>query len=451
MKKLIALLLALMMLLSLAACAKTADEGKPQSKPETNVDANNAQPQEEKTLTFWITEALSNEADMQAPEDEWLISQLCRKFEDEHPGVKINIVAYPSGEEVHQLFKAAAMTDECPDLVSVWAGNQLYQLEDLLVDLTDLIPADDKDKIIAWDTVTLNMEAGNKILAYPNSGNEICGIFYNRQILSECGLDYDNNPPADLDAFVADLQTIKDAGYTPLYATDSGWGHSFLTVFAAWWPQISGSAYVASAGRGETAFSDDAGFLQAMQIPADMYAQGLINADFASAADDLAQFLTGKAAFIATGNWNATTCTDALGAENVGFIAPPSPANAQNKNAAIGGVGQGIAVSKTCKDPALAVELLSFLNNRENHLAIAQHMSKLPYREDITAADYGIEAGSVEEQMFNAAANYVFWVDNTLQPDVRTELVRLSPQVITGQISVNDMAEALNAKAAEVN
>ena len=447
MKRTIAILLALMLLLSLAACAKPAEVDQPQKA----VAADTEQSGETKTLTFWVSEAMNNEADMQSPEEDWLISKLCRKFEDEHPGVKINMVSYPNGEEIHQLFKAAAMTEECPDVLCVWAGNQLFQLEELLVDLTDLIPAADKEEIIAWDTVTLNMEAGNKILAYPNSGNEICGIFYNRQILAACGLDYDTKPPADLDAFEADLQTIKDAGYTPIYATDGGWGHSFLTAFAAWWLQLSGSARVASDGRAETKFSDDAGFLQAMQIPADLYAQGYINADYASSADDLAQFLTGNAAFLATGNWNAATCTDALGAENVGFFAPPSPENAQSKNAAIGGVGQGLAVSKTCKDPELAVEFLSFLNNRENHLEITKHLSKLPYRSDITAADYGIAAGSVEEQMFNAASNYVFWVDNTLHPDVSTELVRLSPQVITGQMSVEDMAAALDAKAAEVN
>lgn len=436
MKKTIALLLAVMLLLGLTACA----------------DKTEAQQSEEAvTLTFWVTEALSNEDDMQSPEEDWLISKLCRQFEDEHPGVTINMVAYPSGDEVHQIFKAAAMTDECPDIVSVWAGNQLFELEDLLVDLTDLIPADDKEKIIAWDTVTLNMEAGNKILAYPNSGNEICGLFYNRQLLSQCGLDYDTNPPADLDAFVADLQTIQAAGYTPIYATDGGWGHSFLTAFAAWWPQVSGSARVGSNGRGETSFSDDEGFLQMMNICADLYAQGLINADYASSADDLAKFLTGEAAFLATGNWNASTCTDALGAENVGFLAPPSPSNAQTKNAGIGGVGQGIAISKTCQNPELAVEFLSFLNNKENHIAITQHMSKLPYRSDVTAADYGIEAGSVEEQMLNASASYVFWVDNTLLPDVSTEMVRLSPQVITGQMTVDEMAAALDVKAAEVN
>ncbi|MEI3064404.1 MAG: hypothetical protein V8S99_06395 [Oscillospiraceae bacterium] len=53
--------------------------------------------------------------------------------------------------------------------------------------------------------------------------------------------------------------------------------------------------------------------------------------------------------------------------------------------------------------------------------------------------------------MFNAASNYVFWVDKHADPDVSTELVRLSPQVITGQMSVEDMAAALDAKAAEVN
>lgn len=439
MKKMIALLMVLVLVIGLVACSNQSDK-QAQNAKEENV-----------TLTFWVTEALTNEVDMQTPEEEWLISKLCRKFEDEHPGVTIDMVAYPNGEEVNQLFKAAAMTDECPDIVSLWAGNQLYQMEELVVDLTELIPAEDKENIIAWDTVTLNMEAGNKILAYPNSGNEICGIFYNRQILDACGLDYDTNPPSDLDAFVNDLKTIQAAGYIPLYATDGGWGHSFLTAFVAWWPQLSGSARVASNGQGETQFSDDEGFLQAMQISADLYANGLINADYASAADDLSQFLTGQAAFLATGNWNASTCVDALGAENVGFLTPPSPANAQNINAGIGGVGQGIAVSKTCKQPELAVEFLSFLNNKENHLAITQNMSKLPYRKDISAADFGISAGSVEEQMFNASANYVFWVDNTLVPDVSTELVRLSPQVITGQMSVEAMAAALDAKATELN
>lgn len=115
MKKTIAILLALMLLLSLAACAKPAEGDQPQKA----VTADTEQAGETKTLTFWVSEAMSNEDDMQSPEEDWLISKLCRKFEDEHPGVKINMVSYPSGEEIHQLFKAAAMTDDCPDVLCV--------------------------------------------------------------------------------------------------------------------------------------------------------------------------------------------------------------------------------------------------------------------------------------------------------------------------------------------
>ena len=124
---------------------------------------------------------------------------------------------------------------------------------------------------------------------YPTCGKEAGGFFYNREVLAACGLDYDNNPPATLDQFLKDLDTIKAAGYLPIYATDNGWSHSFLCCFAAWWPQVSGSARVASNGNGTTKFADDQGFLDMMDMLAKLYADGMINQDYASATDDTAE------------------------------------------------------------------------------------------------------------------------------------------------------------------
>ena len=84
-------------------------------------------------------------------------------------------------------------------------------------------------------------------------------------------------------------------------------------------------------------------------------------------------------------------------------------------------------------------------------MQIVKNISMIPFRTDITAEEMGITAGSLDEMMFNAAANYVFWVDNTLHPDVAAEMGTFESEVITGQMSTKDFADLLDAKDAEVN
>lgn len=457
MKKVIALVLVLVLVAACASCAgpggTTAPSEASQSESgsaETGGAASGEAQGGEIVLKYWVTPAMANEADMQTPEDEWFIVQKIHEFEEANPGVKIDYTVITDDGSLPQMFKAAAMTNDCPDIINVWSGNTLFQLEDLVVDLTDLISQDTKDNMVGWDATTLAKDGQEKILAYPTSGNEINGFFYNKQILADCGLDYDKNPPADLDAFLNDLQAIKDKGYTPVYAADSGWSKGYLSVFAAYWQQISGKDRVVSDGSGETSFTDDEGFLQSFKIPAGMYANGLMNADYASvaSADDKASFLIGDAAILAGGNGEASTIVEALGLENVGFIAPPSPADAQTKNAGIGGAGQALAISQTCENQDMAVKFLKFLASKEVHAELADHMGKLPLRTDVTAEELNIEAGTVYEQMYEAAQGYVFWVDNLLKPDVAAELMAMSAQVVIGQMTPEDLAKDLDGVAA---
>ncbi|WP_066684333.1 extracellular solute-binding protein [Christensenella intestinihominis] len=459
MKKVIALVLVLVLVAACASCGAPtgtttttpeAGQSAGQSAEETGGSASAEAQDGDIVLKYWITPAMANEADMQTPEEDWFIVQKIHEFEEANPGVKIDYTVITDDGSLPQMFKAAAMTNDCPDIINVWSGNTLFQLEDLVVDLTDLISKDTKDNMVGWDATTLAKDGQEKILAYPTSGNEINGFFYNKQILADCGLDYDKNPPADLDAFLKDLQTIKDKGYTPVYAADSGWSKGYLSVFAAYWQQISGKDRIVSDGGGEASFTDDEGFLQSFKIPADMYANGLMNADYASvaSADDKAEFLIGKAAILAGGNGEASTIVDALGLENVGFIAPPSPADAQTKNAGIGGAGQALAISQTCENQDMAVKFLEFLASKEVHAELADHMSKLPLRTDVTAEELNIEAGSVYEQMYDAAQGYVFWVDNLLKPDVAAELMAMSAQVVIGQMTPEDLAKDLDGVAA---
>ena len=96
----------------------------------------------------------------------------------------------------------------------------------------------------------------------------------------------------------------------------------------------------------------------------------------------------------------------------------------------------------------MAVKFLEFLASKEVHAELADHMGKLPLRTDVTAEELNIEAGTVYEQMYEAAQGYVFWVDNLLKPDVAAELMAMSAQVVIGQMTPEDLAKDLDGVAA---
>ena len=406
---------------------------------------------EDQKLLVWVSNALVSDADQKLPQEEWTVSKIAAQFEADNPGVKVEVTLFPDQIAMMQTFKAASAGADSPDIVNVWAGQQLFQMKDIVVDLTGKLPQDDMDKILGWDIMTLDFKKGNPILAYPASGNEVCGFLYNKQVLADCGLDYDKNPPKNVEQFMKDLETIKGKGYQPIVAGDGGWGEAFFVAYASWWVQASGSERVASDSYGATKYADDPGFLKAFETGADLYAKGYVNTDYATIESPIESFLEGTSAFIATGNWNTTTAMEGLGADNVGFLNPPNIDDAAPiQNTLIGGPGQALVVSKASKNPDLAIKFLSFLSNKDNMTAINKNQSKMPLRTDIPAADLGIADTGVMRQEYDAAQHYVFWADNSTQPDVCAEIQKQSPLVLTGKMTVADFAAALDKKAAEV-
>lgn len=406
---------------------------------------------EDAKLLVWVANALVADADQKLPQEEWTISKIAAQFEQQNPGVKVEIAFFPDQIAMMQTFKAASTGADSPDIVNVWAGQQLFEMKDIVADLTDKIPQDDKDKILGWDIMTLDFKAGNPIIAYPASGNEVCGFLYNKQVLAACGLDYDANPPKTMDQFMVDMETIKTAGYQPIVAGDGGWGEAFFVAYATWWVQASGSDRVASDSQGLTKYADDQGFLTAMQTGADLYAKGYVNTDYATIQSPIESFLEGNTALIATGNWNTSAAIEGLGEENVGFLNPPDiGGDVKVSNTCIGGPGQALVVSKASPNQDLAVSFLSFMSNQANMTAINKAQSKMALRTDINAADLGIKESGAFYQEFVAAQNYVFWADNSTVPDVNAELQKQSPLVLTGKMTVADFAAMLDAKAAEV-
>lgn len=453
MKKVLALLLTATMVLSFTACG--SKESTQTQDPDTSVQEETTSQEiasgEETVLKIWVAPALVSEEEQKMKQEEWYVSRVAKKFEEENPGVKIEFTVVPDQSAAHQTFKAAASTDSGPDIANLWSGQSIYAMEDVILDISEYIPKEDKELIQGWETVTVGFEEGGAVLGYPVSGNEICGLLYNREILAEAGLDFENDPPKTFDEFFEAMGKIKDAGYLPIAAGDDGWNGAYFFGFASLWAQQEGNARVASDSTGETKFAEDEAFKESYRFANELYSRGYLNEDYLTSPDFNELFLNGEAAMLITGNYMVATASEALGMDNLGFCGLPDVSeDAVNKNTCIGGPGQCMVVSKQCKNPELAVKFLSFMNNKENHIDLLAGLSKLPLRTDVTLEEVGMADALVYRQIVKLSENYTYWADNSMVPEVNAEMQKLGGLVITGKMSVDEMAEKLDQKAAEL-
>ena len=428
MKKAIALLLVVALMLgtlaTLTGCAKKADANK---------------------LTIWINgkDSYIGPSEQKLAQEDWYISQAIKRFEDANPGVTVELVVSADGETAHQTFKADAMAGTAPDIANLWTGQNIFAMEDVILDISKLIPAADKTDITGWDSVT--SPATGAVLGYPTSDNQICFFIYNKQIIKDCGLDFDNNPPRTIEAFNAACQTIKDKGYQPI-ASDESFPWFGCYVVGYWWAQQSGMDRILSNCKGETKFADDQGLLSALDYYRSTIVNGYLNADAVTSADSWNKFCQGTVAMMPQVSSVVSDAETALGAENVGVMLPPDFDGAQITNKTIGGPGQCLVISKDCKNPELAVKFLSFLNSKDEVMKFLQVQSKVPTRTDISAADLGLAEGSAAAKLFTWADKTVYWVDNSLYTNIVGDFYNLLPLVLAGKMTPAEFAADLDGK-----
>ena len=116
-------------------------------------------------------------------------------------------------------------------------------------------------------------------------------------------------------------------------------------------------------------------------------------------------------------------------------------------NGTIGGPGQDIVVSKSTKHPEECITFLSYLNSKEEVMEFEKVQTKVSTRKDVTAADLNVQEGTATAKLFDYSQNMVFWVDNTLTPNVCAEFTQMLSLVLGGQMSIEDFAAALDGSA----
>lgn len=342
MKKLLALVLAMLMVLSLAACGApdpTQPANNPTDPPATNDPTDPPKPSVEKYTDFggydfvisdWFTSAEpavynSSWQEFVADYQTNISSEYNFKYS------RKNIALTGSYTELVPAKLMAGDKD-----VSMYYFFEGYVVptvsQNLLWDLNELDSFDKNDP--KWDKISMNtFTFDGKIYAVdPATREPLMGMFYNKRILEEAGVDPDL--PYELQAkgewTWAKLEellalTTKDTnkdGLTDVWGIGSSYGN--MSLFAAW---SNGAAFIKRDENGK--FLDgtsDPAFLESMEWLQKLAAQGwayVYNSNGAGDTDPRQVFKEGKLAFFPYNFWisNETYLEDAK--DDWGFVYLP--------------------------------------------------------------------------------------------------------------------------------
>ena len=342
--------LALAMLFGMVGCTGT----KP-TEP-------NAGDHETVTLTIWLQSMLGS-SEMLLEENERYIYTAVERFQEEYPWIEFEIVKTNGGGESAAMWKAGALAKAAPDIAEFWSGNTMTDLAEYAYPIYDLLSEETKQNLGAWDTVTVPGE--ETPMAVPTPFGTLSGIYYNKEIVKKAGLDFENNPPRTIEEFFDACEKIKAAGYTPIIADEASVDYLQSYIFKFWMNQACTEQEVRDMYNGKAKFSENEGFLKALETYQELYTRGYVNQDTMSASDWEARWLSGtEAAMTPSASHKASAFSDGLGKDNVGFMKVPNllpEAECNNYDKMLGGAGQGLIVSKDTKHPEEVALFLDFL------------------------------------------------------------------------------------------
>lgn len=364
----------------------------------------------------------------------------------EHPNVTINITVMEN-----EAFKAALQTNiqsgDIPDLFQSWGGGGLRDqvaagiVRDISAEaapfLGDLGPA----------AVGLYQVEGKQYGVPFDAG--MVGIWYNRDLFAQAGVE----PPATWEELLTAVQTLKDAGITPIAV---GAGDKWPAHF--WYSYLM----VRECGADEmTAMAADNNFSRDCVIEAgrkvsdlvalDPFQEGFLGAGWDAPDGESGTMASQGAAMDLMGQWapgafraqaGITDAATPLEWEIGWFPFPSVDGGAGGPTDAFGG-GNGFAVGKDA--PAEAVDFLGFITNAENQRTWARN-SGLPVNTEAGDAVADPNMQAVLEGL-NTSTFLQLYLDQYFTAEVGAVVNDQTALLFAGEISPEDAAAAITTVA----
>jgi raffinose/stachyose/melibiose transport system substrate-binding protein len=344
---------------------------------------------------------------------------LADEFTAEHPNVTINITVLEN-----EAFKARLVTvmqgNDPPDLFQSWGGGVLWAFADagLVRNIAPELEGEWYDSFAVPAAVELYGRNG-EYYGVPWTWGAV-GMFYNKALFAQAGLDPEN-PPATWSEFLAAVQTLKDAGITPISLGElEKWPGHFWFGYAA--VREGGQEAFLKAYNREGSFADEP-FVRAAQRVVELNDMQPFQEGFMGLShnDQQATFGNAEAAMMLQGQWavNAQATQSASGegiGEDLGWFPFPAIEGGAGDPSDVFGGGDGISVGANAPDEA--VEFLKFLTSTENQRRGAEQNVLLPVvkgLEDLYADD-PVYSAIIEAR--NNAAYFQLYYDQFMPPAI---------------------------------
>lgn len=426
MKRLLAMLLAIVMVLGLAACG-----GTPAQSAAPADDAQDKAEPAAASVTLNVVTSYGGD-DGNRKNFEAAVASY-----EEATGNKVNDGSATSNEE----WKAKVLTDfetgSEPDVLFFFTNADAEPIISAgKVVSIDEIRAEYPDYAGNMRSSMMAVAADGKQYSVPSSGFWE-NMFVNKTVLDACGIAVPG-PDYTWDQFLADCQTIKDEGYTPIAC-------SLVEVPHYWFEfAVMNNGTVENQLDVPAAVEDEAGqkWVAALNDMKELYELGYFpsNTLTASDAETVEMFNQGEAAFLIDGSWKVGYFTE--NAENLGdFAISYVPAKGERSaSEAIGGISMGYFITrKAWDDPAKREAAVQFVS----HLTSDEILSTFVTTE-VTALVNGAKPSGLNELQQSAAdANagitaVVGAVQDTITGEAKTDLFGNVQNVVTGKMTAED-------------
>ena len=424
MKKILALLLAVCMVLSLAACgAKTEAPAATEKPAETKAtEAATEAPAEVKDITLKVWGPQEDQVDASS----WLPT-MCEQFNAEHPEWNITFVYEvcpegDAGKNVTQDPSAAAdvymfANDQLGTLIQ---ANAIAQLGGSYL---DAVVADNSDSMIASVTGT---DGG--VYGVPFTGNTWF-MYYDTSVFTEDD--------------IKSLDTMLEKGKVSFPLTNSWYIASF---FFANGGTIFGDAGIDAAAGVD--FGGEKGAAVAEYL-VNLYS----NPNFVVDADGsgLAGLRDGSVNVLFSGTWDASAVREALG-DNFGAAQLPTVTiNGEAKQLQSFAGSKAIGVNPNCQNMQAAVALAVYLGSADAQLAHYEMRGIIPTSLALTS-DPAIQADAVALAQANTIAN-----TSVVQPSIPemnnywTPAENFGKAIVSGEVTLDNAAEKADALNSALN
>ena len=427
MKKLLAIILSLCMVFSMAACgskqAESTEAAGGETKPSVqNSGATNEEPREAELNIM-----------MSFPQymDQW--ETYAKQFEEKmlaEENIKVTVnLEMPSSDQYESILQARLSGGDAPDLYTLHCNNlATYNDAGYLYDLSGEALAD-----VIYENVKQTVTIDGKLLAVPIE-SQAWGVLYNKAIFEECGL----KAPDTLSDLESICETLKAKGYTP-----------FMLAFQEQWvPQLMTGLTLGDIVSGklndwlERMYKDEGSYEEVREIfdVIDLImANGTDRAMEEGSEAGAADFALGNAAMFVQGTWASNTIMTTNPDMKLGVFALPinEDPNCTRVNLS---TSTTLAVHPDSQELDLALKFANYVLDAKDSSALFRSCSFNPLAD---CHDYEAYSWVADASAYVAAGRA--YQDLVLPSSVTDEQGRLLQEYYVGSVTVDEIIERLDA------